>query len=107
MSTKFIINIGRDFSRFPVGRYLADGEANGQKFREQCLVPALMRADMVVIEFDDALGYGSSFLEEAFGGLVRSGRAAEELLRKFSFVTEDDSLREEILQYINEAAAES
>ena len=69
------IHIGADFSETPVGRYPTDGSFNGQTFRETMLVPALKAAlesrEKVEVWIDDAEGYGSSFLEESFGGLVR------------------------------------
>lgn len=103
--TSKTINIGRDFSRFPVGRYLRDGDSNGQLFREDHLTPAITNYDEVVIELDDALGYGSSFLEEAFGGLIRVGRDQRELKKKLKLQSSDDSLKNEIWQYIDEASA--
>ena len=39
------INLGKQFGRYPAGRYLADGPYNGQKFREEFLIPALKGAD--------------------------------------------------------------
>lgn len=73
-----MINVAIDFSRTPFGRYPSDGDFNAQKFREEVLKPALLKAgskgETVVIDFSKvALGVGSSFLEEAFGGLVRAG----------------------------------
>jgi len=103
MTTLKVINIGKQFSRYPVGRYRADGDSNGEKFREDVLRPLLVMRDDVVIEFDDALGYGSSFLEEAFGGLVRSGFKADDLLKRLTLNTADDSLKKEIISYIKEA----
>lgn len=105
MTDQITVNIGKQFSRYPVGRYRSDGDANGEKFREDVLRPALTRASKIVIEFDDALGYGSSFLEEAFGGLVRHGFKSTELLRRLQLVTADDSLKSEVISYINEALA--
>lgn len=103
MSNVVTINIGKEFSRYPVGRYLADGDSNGERFRSNFVVPSLQKGCDVRIELDDALGYGSSFLEEAFGGLVRIGYPADELLKRLSFVTNDDSLVEEIRSYILDA----
>ena len=65
------ISIGKDFSRAPIGRYESDGPYNGAKFRDKLLKPALDTGELVKIIIDDAEGYGSSFLEEAFGGLIR------------------------------------
>ncbi len=98
-----VVNIGRSFSRFPAGRYLADGPASGEKFREEVLRPLLVAGRSIRIELDDALGYGSSFLEEAFGGLVRSGYESSDLLGRISFGSFDDSLVDEITAYIREA----
>jgi hypothetical protein len=65
------INIASQFSRTPGGRYYTDGPASGEQFREERLIPALQKSGTVVVELDGARGYPSSFLEEAFGGLVR------------------------------------
>lgn len=98
-----VINIEHDFSRYPAGRYESDGPYNGQTFREKILVPALSgKTGKVLIELDGARGYGSSFLEEAFGGLVRDGFSADELLNLIDFKSEDSSLIEEIKGYIIE-----
>ena len=95
------INIGKQFARYPAGRYLADGPYNGQKFREEFLVPALQGKDEEIeITLNDARGLKSSFLEETFGGLVRAGYKADELLRRLKFVSQDPSLVEEINEYI-------
>jgi len=101
-----VINIGKDYSRFPAGRYLEDGHSNGQRFREQFLVPALRESSKIRILFDDALGYGSSFLEEAFGGLVRSKLFnKKDLEERLEIVTADESMKIEISQYIADAQA--
>lgn len=68
---KRTIDIARDFSDVPSGRFPEDGDFNGQRFREEFLVPLLNEKNFIDIVLDNAEGYGSSFLEEAFGGLVR------------------------------------
>lgn len=98
----FVINVGRDFSRYPVGRYLADGDSNGERFREEMLRPKLAVSD-VELHLDDAFGYGSSFLEEVFGGLIRHGFTSAQLSQKIKLVTEDPSLLAEINGYIADA----
>ena len=94
-----MINIARDFSRAPAGRYISDGPNSGQRFRDQFLVPALANGGCVTLELDGVRAYGSSFLEEAFGGLVRTGFAAVDLMRRFRFKTSDPSLVTEINSY--------
>ena len=96
------INVGKDFSRYPVGRYLAEGNSNGQKFREEFLAPSL-RKGRVKVFMDDAFGYGSSFLEEAFGGLIRDGFEKSIIKDNLSIVTADESLSREIWGYIEDA----
>lgn len=65
------IIVAKEFSDDPAGRYYDDGPNSGQRFREECLVPLLKSGASLVILLDGANGYPSSFLEEAFGGLVR------------------------------------
>lgn len=80
------IAIASEFSRYPGGRYRDDGPHSGEEFRDDHLVPALDAArqqeGVVVVLLDGTAGYASSFLEEAFGGLVREGQfTAKELTR--------------------------
>jgi hypothetical protein len=65
------IDIAKDFSDVPSGRFPQDGDFNGERFREEFLVPRLVKSEIVEVVLDNTEGYGSSFLEEAFGGLVR------------------------------------
>lgn len=101
------INVAKDFSRWPAGRYRSDGPYSGEVFRDDILVPALDKAEVVEVELDGARGYGSSFLEEAFGGLVRLGRfTSDQLLRRLRVVSNDDpSLSQEIQAYIRHSHA--
>ena len=100
------IKMGRDFSPCPGGRVREDGPQCAEAFREDTLGPALDADDVVVLHLDCAEGYGSSFLDEAFGGLVRSGRhTAEELHRKLRLTSRDETLVREIWSYIDQAPA--
>lgn len=76
-----VLNIARDFSRSPAGRYVTDGPFSGQRFRDELLYPALKSSD-VEVQLDGVLGLGSSFLEEAFGGLVREYRMSPQVLKE-------------------------
>ena len=100
------IDVSKDFSRFPSGRYEKNGTTSGEAFRKKLLEPALREGtDKVQVLLDGTIGYGSSFLEEAFGGLVRvSGFGARELLARLELVSKDDALLMELREYINEAA---
>lgn len=98
------IKIGRDFSPCPGGRSRADGPQCAEAFREDTLRPALEADDGVDLHLDCAQGYGSSFLEEAFGGLVRSGGfTAEQLHGKLRLHSRDEGLVREIWSYIDRA----
>jgi len=61
----------------------------------------------LIIDLDDVRGFGSSFLEEAFGGLVRNGFGVEELKKRINFVAFDESLKEEIRYYIDHGLDEA
>jgi len=108
MTTTTTINVAKDFSKYPGGRYLSDGDYSGQRFRDEMLVPALRSAqntkEKLTVELDGTLGYGSSFLEEAFGGLVReAGFSADELKGVLVLDTTNNSLRYTILDFISKA----
>lgn len=77
----------RDFAPSPGGRYVSDGEFSGEWFRDEILTPALRKAsdeaEALVVILDGTSGYGSSFLEEAFGGLIRRRRATPSVVREY------------------------
>lgn len=105
METK-MITVAKDFSDCPAGRYYADGPFPGQKFREQLLYPALKASDILEVDMDGTLGYGSSFLEEAFGGLVREcGMTAAELRAKLRLKCSVATYVNRAWKYIDEADA--
>jgi hypothetical protein len=109
------IEVGKDFSRTPGGRYISDGPDSGQLFRQRVLVPALRAAtsknDKVTVILDGPRGYLSSFIEEAFGGLVRTeGFTPNGLKRCLEIRALDpfyDPYRLLALKYIAEAAPET
>jgi hypothetical protein len=71
-----IVSIAKDFHPAPAGRYIADGPNSAQRFRDEILEPRLREAiaggSVLVVRLDGMFAVSSSFLEEAFGGLVRS-----------------------------------
>ncbi|HEV7301822.1 MAG TPA: STAS-like domain-containing protein [Tepidisphaeraceae bacterium] len=104
------INIAKDFSETPLGRYREDNDFSGEAFREDMLRPAIQDYKLVRVKIDEVEGYGSSFLEEAFGGLVRKGYfTASELEKKLQIVLDDTAFemhRELIWRYIRRAKRE-
>ena len=101
------ISIARDFSEFPAGRFRADGDASGEAFREDFLVKALNSFERVEVIFDGVAGFGSSFLEEAFGGLVRECQIDQGFLEeRLMLSTNEQALKDFVqlaLRYIQEA----
>lgn len=104
-------NIGKEFSKDPAGRYISDGEGNGETFREEYLkerILALQPGEKLSIIIDDGVeSYGSSFLVEGFAGLVKYGHiTGDELLNRLDIVyTQEDFefYKNKIIQYIKEA----
>lgn len=94
-----IINIARDFSKSPGGRFRKFGPKSGEEFRER-LLKLLKKYDVVTVTLNGVEGYGSSFLEEAFGGLVRLGLYSEEELKRRLIISSGD---EYYLEYEKEA----
>lgn len=94
------INVSQDYTRFPAGRYVSDGRFSGERFRNDFLIPALNTADRVEVQFDGTLGPGSSFLEEAFGGLLRAGFNPGDLTARLVVSSSDESLVAEVRQYL-------
>ncbi len=98
------INIAKDFSRYPYGRYRKYSETSGEVFREDHLVPTLKEFDQITIELDGTEGYGSSFLDEAFAGLIREESLDKnDIQKRLEFISKDDpSLIDEIKTYISD-----
>lgn len=103
------ITIARDFSKFPAGRFREDGKASGAAFRDDLLVAPLCKAEKVVVVFDGVAGFGSSFLEEAFGGLVRECHLDQAFLNEHLHLQAEDPDLADFIQlarrYIEAAAA--
>lgn len=100
----FVLNIAKQFSRSPAGRYRADGPFSGEAFREDLLLPALNQSEAVEVQLDGALGFGSSFLEEAFGGLVReAGLTADALHAKLRISSKLKTYEQRVWRYVDDA----
>lgn len=110
MAEDVTIDVAMDFGRFPAGRFRTDGRYSGERFREEFLVPALRKEGTVMIEMDGAAGYGPSFIEEAFGGLVRKeGFDERTLSSRLKIVTgrgnREKMIRDDIAAAVPEAVA--
>jgi hypothetical protein len=98
------INVAKEFSTRPIGRDKNDGKFNGEKFREEFIVPRLDDENIseININLNDLAIVGSSFLEEAFGGLIRKGYSRDDI-SKINFIASDEDYIIEIDEYIDDA----
>jgi hypothetical protein len=100
------ILISKVFSETPGGRHKKDGPYSGEEFRTVHLKPEfdrLKQGEKLLIDFDGAYGYPTSFLEEAFGGLARIYDPAE-VLAKLEFKSDEEpGLIDEVRGYITNA----
>ena len=99
------IDVTADFATRPFGRYKQqDGERSAEVFREDQLIPAMEKHEHVVVDLSGYNYYGSSFLEEAFGGLVRAGYSSTDLDLKLKVIHDQlPSIVEEVRAYIQAA----
>lgn len=99
-----IIDIAKDFSTKPFGRDQSDGKFSGTRFRDEYLIKAFRETegDISVILDGVSRGYGSSFLEESFAGLIRNGIPYDQVKARLKIVSEDSGYIKEIWEYIEE-----
>lgn len=101
------IYVAKEFSDMPYGRYKRDGTDNGERFREEFLLKDFNNYDEIHVYLDGAMGYGSSFLDEAFAGLYRTNGIDKQTIKeKIKIFTELNFLKNSIAQYIDEAKKE-
>jgi hypothetical protein len=98
------LNIARDFTPIPGPRFRTEGERSGQEFREDLLRPRFLDAQraggVLHIDLDGTVGYPTSFLEEAFGGLARE-LGPETVTKGIEIVcTDEPYLEDQIRDYI-------
>ncbi|EKK3999120.1 STAS-like domain-containing protein [Cronobacter sakazakii] len=94
------ISVINTIGKYPFGRKKSEGGASAEEFRDNHLIPALNKYDIVNIELDGVMGYASSFLEEVFGGLVRKGFNNNDLLLRLNLISEKNFIITQINKYI-------
>lgn len=103
------VKVARDYRRIPGPRYIKEGENSGELFRQTVLYPAFKKAleegKKLIVDLDGTSGYGTSFLEESFGGLIREEKMSfETIMANLKLISEEeDYLIEDIHHYINDA----
>lgn len=100
------INIAQEYTKTPGGRFSKEGKFSGEDFRKKILLPrykeAVSQNKTLCIILDGGYGYGSSFLEESFGGLVREEGPID--INFFEFVSDEEpQLILDIRKYITDA----
>lgn len=106
---KFIIlNIAKEFSKYPGPRFRTEGNHSGEVFREEILekkfLSALEEHKKLLVDLDGGAGYGTSFLEESFGGLTRKHKDIQLILDNIEFISlEEPYLIDDIIEYIKNA----
>lgn len=102
------LHVATEFSKTPGPRHVVEGRYSAQEFYRDCLRPKLKRAQLadkpLTVFLDGTFGYGVSFLEEAFGGLVRDWGTFEYWASRIQFVSKDEPfLIEEIHRFMRDA----
>lgn len=107
MTTK-TINIAAEFYPHPGVRYQADGPGSGEEFREKFLLPALRDYQFVIVDLTGATGFGSSFLDEGFAGLIKyKSFALDELKKRLQFSPHNSVYAAEAWGYMQDESRRS
>ncbi len=101
-------SIAKSYTDTPGPRYQNEGEFSGEHFRKTVLLnlvkEAKEKAEQIELNLDGGYGYPTSFLEEAFGGLIRELKD-ESLLSMFVFISDEEpALIDEIKTYMSAAS---
>jgi hypothetical protein len=104
MEIKYKINIAKDFSQYPAGRYRTEGKASGEAFLNDHLMAKVFTAinESVLLEIDltGMNGYPSSFISGSFGKLtyelgklIGKKEASALVLKHILFKCEDSEVK--------------
>jgi hypothetical protein len=86
---EFTYDFAESFSKYPGGRYRRHGPFSGEEFRDDVLMPLVDKHKKVKLNLTGTYGFGSSFIDEAFGEMGKKFGVAKcrDLL---IFISEDD-----------------
>jgi hypothetical protein len=101
------LSVAEEFSKTPGPRTRAEGEHSAEEFLDTILERRFDEAvgsdAVLLVDLDGGYGFGTSFLEEAFGGLARK-KGIQLVLDHLDFRSEEEPyLRDDVLTYIREA----
>ncbi len=102
MEIKYRINIAKDFSQYPAGRYRSEGATSGEAFLLDHLmgklISAIINNCLLEIDLNGMNGYPSSFISGSFGkityelGKSIGPKKASELIKKHIVLKCEDSV---------------
>jgi hypothetical protein len=101
--------IAKEFSQTPGPRYIHEGPNSGELLRTtkffKLFSDAIKKDCMVVVDLDGPAGYGTSFLEEIFGGLIREHHLDyHEIISHLTIISKEEPyLKDDIFHYLKEA----
>ena len=104
-----VINVATQYTRTPDVRYESQNKGkSGEGFRDTLLFPKLQECianqEVLYVSFDGCRGAGVSFLEEAFGGLIRKGVNYEDIQKYLQVVWNSNPRKlNQIAKYIKKA----
>src|SRR5438270_615063 len=98
------IKISKDFSYTPGPRYIREGDFSAELFRKELLLPAMTKAikqnEVLAVDVDGTAGYGKSFFEESFGGLIRlEGLDYDAIIKHLEVISKEESIHKEKIYY--------
>lgn len=103
------INIVDDFAESTGGRFKKNGINSGEEFRESILLPKALETiklnERLFVDLDGGYGHGSSFLEEAFGGMIRKLKKEEAIyiINNIDIKSLDEPRKkEDVFKYMND-----
>lgn len=86
-----VFSIAKDFSPNPGPRHKWQGPNSGESLRPKLKKLLAESKGTITVVLDGTRGMGSSFLDEAFGGLIRyEGCRQNDLESRFYFVSHTD-----------------
>lgn len=108
---RVIVKIAKDYTKTPGPRYEIEGSFSGEVFRKTIFTDIIRGAikdnKKIIVDLDGTVGYGTSFLEEIFGGLIRDDKIPyDELIKRLTIISvEEPYLVDDIMDYLKEASA--
>jgi hypothetical protein len=105
------LNIAKEFSLNPGPRYIHEGLFSAEKLQKDIFNDRFEKAiasdGKLIVNLDGVGGYGTSFLEELFGGAVRNYNM-KDVQERIEIISEQEPyLLDDISEYIKDALNEN